>query len=355
MSRRSIILASFLIICCAMILASFLIICCAMLISILHDRAIVNAMAVSLVRATKDSVATWPAAITKSSGNKVQATYLRGMSLLWRGDYDKALMVFQSLPADWRRPCVPWRIAQAYVAAGQSDAAAEYLTQMGVKPDTIMVFVRSNQSSSDLVDAVSRWADHQGLESLPARRAQGIWLMQKGDHEKALPLLQAVVVENSTDHYVLSLVAWLHYLKGDYQRAMETIQRALELVPTDPIYRLRFAQVYQARNKPGDREQARFLLENLISEDTGASAETWSTLGWNYYVSNRSDDAVMAFENAVNMDLNNSYYQMRLAQALVQRSKGDDRERAIILLRQVVDRAPGLTEATELLQRLTQQ
>ncbi len=290
---------------------------------------------------------------TRTEGGKAQVVYFRGLQSLWAGDSAAAIAAFQSLSPQWRQPVTGWLLVQVLASSNDIVRASATLGEMNLDTDTLVGLARGlpAHENDSLRQLLAEQALHQGQGSIDSRRWLGLWSLANSNPRQAIEIIEPII--SPEDHYLWSQLGWGYYILGDYTQAVEAFKRSWALTPEDPLYRLRLAQAYQARNGQGDREQARVLLEDLVSEDAGASVETWYTLGWNYYISNRGVDAVAAFERVVGMEPNNSLYQLRLAQALVLRSEGNDRMRAIALLQKAVAQSPNFTEAANLLQSLT--
>lgn len=280
--------------------------------------------------------------------------YLQGTAFLLSGDVEQALSVLSVPDVQQRKPLSQWFLVRALVASNQNERAAALLNEMQLSSDQLVNLAQGKQSpdSNQLISLLAQQAIRQGGGSSATRRWLGLWSLANGNPGQAIEIIEPIITD--ADHHLWSQLGWAYYVLGDYAEAAQAFEHAFNQLPGHPLYQLRLAQAYQARNEPGDREEALHLLQELTNTDNNASAEVWFTLGWNHYVAGRGSEAVSAFSQALEKSPNNSYYQMRLAQSLVLRAQDGDRDHAIDLLKQAVAQSPDLAEAVELLQRLAQ-
>ena len=83
--------------------------------------------------------------------------------------------------------------------------------------------------------------------------------------DKAIAVLEPVTQDMlyATPHYPLSNLGWAYYNKGDYVKARQYLEEALELKPDFAIAQLNLARTFMAT---GRLHQARTLLEKIASE-----------------------------------------------------------------------------------------
>jgi type IV pilus biogenesis/stability protein PilW len=100
--------------------------------------------------------------------------------------------------------------------------------------------------------------------SLAKNNLGSVYLAIK-EWDKAIAVLEPVTKDMlyATPHYPLSNLGWAYYNKGDYNKARQYLEEALDLKPDFPIARLNLARTFLAT---GRLLQARTLLEKLASE-----------------------------------------------------------------------------------------
>ncbi len=329
---------------------SALLACLLLFFPALSTLVLVNRMALSLLRqpAHPPSSVGLPPLLSASG----PATYLQGLHLFYSGQPQAAAELLASSAAQQRRPLPDWFLARALLAANQSERAASVLAAMQLSADSLvnLALTLPEPAERSLIDLLAEQALLQQGGRPATRRWLGIWSVGHSRPEQAIALIKPVLTDE--DDHLWSQLGWAYYLLGEYAQALAAFEHAVQVRPDSTLYQLRLAQAYQARNDEGDQATARHVLEKLVATSAQANAEAWFTLGWNYYLASESDAAVDAFTRALNLQPDNHYYRMRLAQALLQRAQGDDRARAVDLLRHVVAHAPDLAEAAALLQRL---
>lgn len=86
-------------------------------------------------------------------------------------------------------------------------------------------------------------------------------LGDKTNEEKAF--LQAILLDSKDDDSYFRL-GLIEESKKNWDRAIDYINKAMDLNPTNPYYIKEFANVYVNRNKIGDVQKAITLLQNLL-------------------------------------------------------------------------------------------
>jgi len=83
--------------------------------------------------------------------------------------------------------------------------------------------------------------------------------------DNAIAVLEPITKDMlyATPHYPLSNLGWAYYNKGEYDKARQYLEEALELKPDFAIARLNLARTFLATGK---LHQARTLLEEIASE-----------------------------------------------------------------------------------------
>src|SRR5207249_683978 len=142
-----------------------------------------------------------------------------GLIYLEKGDPDRAAQEFDLVlaaePQNWR---VRYYLGSVYAERKEIDRALE---EFGKIP----------ADSDFYVDA----------------RIQRAYLMQKAERL----IRRALEIEPDDGFYVDSL-GWVYYQRGDYGRAVEQLERAVELAGDDPTVAEHLGDAYERAGKPRD-------------------------------------------------------------------------------------------------------
>lgn len=279
-----------------------------------------------------------------------RTVYLRAVTDLATGAPTAAQQTLAQLSSATENELVEWRVIEAYVAVGQFEQAQQTLSGWPMDTNMLVTQARASEENgnTDLSVILTREAMRRGGGNIASLRWLGAWCQRQGLNEDAHNYWQQVVQVDPDDHYAWAQLGWLAYVMGRYEDAVVASTRALDLIPSDPVYQLRVAQAHLARDTIGDREYGIDLLKQLVSQHPALSPEPWYELGRAY----SGGDAAPYFEHALALAPTNPVYQFRLAQALVARSDVGDCEWAISLLRSVLKTHPEFSEAATLLQAL---
>jgi tetratricopeptide (TPR) repeat protein len=287
-------------------------------------------------------------------GKVLRKELLKVNQYLSDGCTHEAVDLLKNIPERWRHLCVSLSLIEAYIATGQTEEAEQMLPNLRLNTDTL-VNVAHRFHDKGLIrysDILAKMADAQGGGSIATRRWLGLWNAWQGHSDRALTYWEAIIHETPNDHHAWSLLALNHYGAHRYEKAVDAASRALALMPNNATYQFWLAKVLLARNAIGDREKAIEMLKNVIKTNPDFSPEPWAELGWAYYSIGDGIEAVPYFEQAANLGPQNVTYRLRLAQALLGRGQGGDREKAIAILKQVKKENPNLTEAARTLQQI---
>jgi tetratricopeptide (TPR) repeat protein len=90
------------------------------------------------------------------------------------------------------------------------------------------------------------------------------WI-DRGEHlDKGKELIEAAVRQRPTDGYIVDSMGWVHYLLGDYAKAVEELERAIELAPADPTINDHLGDAYW---RVGRHREARFQWQRALTLD----------------------------------------------------------------------------------------
>jgi Flp pilus assembly protein TadD len=100
----------------------------------------------------------------------------------------------------------------------------------------------------------------------------GYSLVERGEQlQEALSMIQAAVAAQPQAGYIIDSLGWVQYRLGYYHDAVVQIERAVELMATDPIVNDHLGDVYWA---VGRKTEARFQWRRALSfASQGAGAE----------------------------------------------------------------------------------
>ena len=131
----------------------------------------------------------------------------------------------------------------------------------------------AHSEAGELEDAVAAYLELQKLHpnEMHIRNLLGELYLQKGDYADALSVFQHVYNANpNADHALHNLIAaYHHYARGlsdteDYTTAIQLLEEALRLVPTDLNLRLSLANAYQGAE---DYERAAIEVSRILAQE----------------------------------------------------------------------------------------
>ena len=142
------------------------------------------------------------------------------------------------------------------------------------------VFTRkasAHNEAGELDEAVNAYLELKKLypDEIHIRNLLGELYLKKGDYAEALSAFQHVYnITPNADHALHNLIAaYHHYARslsetGAYTTAIQLLQKALRLAPTDANLRLSLANAYQG---VGDYERATVELSRVLAQEPGNS------------------------------------------------------------------------------------
>ena len=88
------------------------------------------------------------------------------------------------------------------------------------------------------------------------------WVDKKMNIEKALGMLEEAVRLKENDGYIIDSLGWAHYRNKNYVEAEKFLQKAVQLLPLDPIINDHYADVLWMLNR---NIQARYFWKHAVS------------------------------------------------------------------------------------------
>ncbi len=90
------------------------------------------------------------------------------------------------------------------------------------------------------------------------------WVEKGNNIEKSLEMLEKATNLRKNDGYIIDSLGWANYVNKNYVDAEKFLQRAVELMPIDPIINDHYADVLWMLNK---NIQARYFWKYVLSLD----------------------------------------------------------------------------------------
>ena len=87
------------------------------------------------------------------------------------------------------------------------------------------------------------------------------WLERDYKIDEALDMLKIAYELESNDPYIIDSIGWAYYLIEDYSKAEKFLQRAVELMPEDPIVNDHYGDILW---KLDQKIQARYFWRNVL-------------------------------------------------------------------------------------------
>lgn len=117
---------------------------------------------------------------------------------------------------------------------------------------------RRSETEADLRDALALQPDNPGILNY-----LGYSLLEwGGDLDEALDMIERAVAAEPENGAIVDSLAWAYFQLGRYEEAVAPMQRATELMPTDPILSDHFGDVLWA---VGREHEARFQWRRALS------------------------------------------------------------------------------------------
>ncbi len=87
------------------------------------------------------------------------------------------------------------------------------------------------------------------------------WLERKYKINEAIEMLERAYSYKDNDPYIIDSIGWAYYLVKDYTKAEKFLQRAVELMPDDPIVNDHYGDILWNLNR---KIQARYFWNNVL-------------------------------------------------------------------------------------------
>ena len=137
----------------------------------------------------------------------------------------------------------------------ESDLVHKILYNRGIS------YERNNQwkkAEKDLLESLSLLPEQPYVLNYLAYS----WVDKKMNIEKALGMLEEAVRLKENDGYIIDSLGWAHYRNKNYVEAEKFLQKAVQLLPLDPIVNDHYADVLWMLNR---NIQARYFWKHAVS------------------------------------------------------------------------------------------
>ena len=91
------------------------------------------------------------------------------------------------------------------------------------------------------------------------------WIDKGINLDKGLEMLRKATKLKEGDGYIIDSLGWAYYAKKNYAKAKFFLQKAVELLPSDPIINDHYADTLWMLNK---NIQARYFWNNILNLDS---------------------------------------------------------------------------------------
>ena len=117
-----------------------------------------------------------------------------------------------------------------------------------------------DKAEQDLVDSLKILPDQPHVLNYLAYS----WIEKRININKALEMLKRANKLKENDGYIIDSLGWAYYVKKNYVEAEKSLQKAVEILPLDPIINDHYADVLWMLNK---NIQARYFWKYILSLD----------------------------------------------------------------------------------------
>ena len=87
------------------------------------------------------------------------------------------------------------------------------------------------------------------------------WVDKGINLDKGLEMLKKATELKKNDGYIIDSLGWAYYAKKDYKKAKFFLEKAVKLLPSDPVINDHYADVLWMLNK---NIQARYFWSNIL-------------------------------------------------------------------------------------------
>ncbi|MDD3669159.1 MAG: tetratricopeptide repeat protein [Alphaproteobacteria bacterium] len=95
------------------------------------------------------------------------------------------------------------------------------------------------------------------------------WVDRGEKMESAVPLLQRAAELDADNPAIIDSLAWSHYRRRDYEKALESAEKALDMMPGSSVINAHLGDIYRAL---GREREARFQYKKALDLDTDLTA-----------------------------------------------------------------------------------
>ncbi|WP_435948038.1 lipopolysaccharide assembly protein LapB [Dryocola sp. BD586] len=223
----------------------------------------------------------------KEDTSTVEAHLTLGNLFRSRGEVDRAIRIHQSLMESAsltydQRLLAVQQLGRDYMAAGLYDRAEDMFAQLVDETDfrigALQQLLLIHQATSDwqkAIDVAERLVklgkDKQRTEIAHFYCELALQLMSSDDLDRAMSLLKKGAAADKNCARVSIMMGRIFMAKGEYAKAVETLQRVIDQDSELVSETLEMLQVcFQQLNKPEEWEA---FLKRCVEENTGAVAE----------------------------------------------------------------------------------
>ncbi|UYU30355.1 lipopolysaccharide assembly protein LapB [Siccibacter colletis] len=223
----------------------------------------------------------------KEDTGTVEAHLTLGNLFRSRGEVDRAIRIHQSLMESAsltydQRLLAVQQLGRDYMAAGMYDRAEDMFGQLVDETDfrvsALQQLLQIYQATSDwqkAIDTAERLVklgkDQQRLEISHFYCELALQMMGSDDMDKAMSLLKKGAAADRNSARISIMMGRIYIAKGDYAKAVESLERVIEQDRELVSETLEMLQVcYQQLGKPQDWAE---FLKRCVEENTGATAE----------------------------------------------------------------------------------
>ncbi|MGM0612487.1 MAG: tetratricopeptide repeat protein [Bacteroidota bacterium] len=262
---------------------------------------------------------------------------------------EKALEVIQSFKDSKKdEGWADLMLAKQYRKTGNNEASFEHLKQaVGNKDLTIDAKVEvlmSYYSISERSDSLQKQQDillEELMEAHPenpiAHSLMGDFYLKNNQNEKALASFEKVLEMDSTRYPVWEQILKLYFQQEKYEKTTRYAGNAIELFPGKPVLYFLKGSAHSRLSEP---QKAIKTLENglYFVSDKKLKVDFYASLGDQYQKTEEYKASENAFENALDIDPENSYVLNNYAYFLALR--GEKLSKAHKMSKKVVDKHP---------------
>jgi Flp pilus assembly protein TadD, contains TPR repeats len=170
----------------------------------------------------------------------------------------------------------------------------------------------------------------------------GVAYSQMGQDAEALKEFEAEIPISPDQDSAYSNAAAIYEKQGNLAKALEYYKKAAEIAPSRPELHASMASIYE---KQGNQAAAQAEYKALAAADPGNAAVTWFNIGAIAKNSDRNEEAVKAFQKAVELDPAYAAAHKELGYALV---KQGDFKGAVAQFNKYLELEPKAADAGEI-------